>query len=220
MDYTDLKLALDCFSGKRNPEFSKQVTATSLPVYGLYAKDLKALSKRFSALDLSSFRLNESYEANLLYFDIALSHLETLEEQVGFLLEKADYIDTWAITDSTYQKMEVVPLAKARPLIQKLLHSKKPFAVRYGYLYLFHYKLEDPRLLFPLLKNHSHYYVKMAQAWLLAELSIYHPEEVIDYLEKSALDPWVKKKAIAKARESYRVSQLTKKRLAILRDAL
>ena len=67
MDYRDLKADLENHQGKKNPSFSKKVTATSLPVYGLYAKDVVALTKKYHDIDLNSFVLDESYEANLIF---------------------------------------------------------------------------------------------------------------------------------------------------------
>ena len=84
----------------------------------------------------------------------------------------------------------------------------------------FFYKKEDPKPLFPLFKNHEHYYVKMVEAWLLAELCIYSFDETYEYLSTSTLDPWIKKKAITKARESFRVSDENKEKLLALRTVI
>lgn len=220
MDYLDLKQSLENCPGKKNPSFSKKVTATELPVYGLYTKDIVALTKEYKDIDLDSFVLDESYEANLIYFSIALRRLKRLDEQVDFILKKAKHIDSWAITDTTYQSLEKLPFEKALPFIKKLLASKEPFAVRYGYLMFFFYKKEDPKRLFPLFKNHEHYYVKMVEAWVIAELCIYSFDETYAFLKSSSLDPWVKKKAITKAKESFRVSEENKAKLLALRASI
>ena len=220
MNYSYLKAALENHPGKKNPSFAQKVTATKLPIYGLYTKDIAALTKEYKDIDLDSFVLDESYEANLIYFSIALKRLKRLDKQIDFILRKAEHIDSWAITDTTYQSIEKRPFEEALPYIKKLLSSMNPFAVRYGYLMFFFYKRENPERLFPLFKDHENYYVKMVEAWILAELCIYSFDKTYEYLSDAAIDSWIKKKAIAKARESFRVSEDNKAKLLALRDSL
>ena len=84
----------------------------------------------------------------------------------------------------------------------------------------FFYKRDNPERLFPLFKDHENYYVKMVEAWILAELCIYSFDKTYEYLSTAALDSWIKKKAIAKARESFRISEDGKAKLLALRDSL
>lgn len=50
------------------------------------------------------------------------------------------------------------------------------------------------------------YYVRMAQAWLIAELFVKTREQTLKLLKHNNLAPWVQNKAIQKIRESYRVT--------------
>ncbi len=50
------------------------------------------------------------------------------------------------------------------------------------------------------------YYVNMMRAWYFATALAKRYEDILPYLEGSALDPWTHNKAIQKATESYRVS--------------
>lgn len=54
------------------------------------------------------------------------------------------------------------------------------------------------------------YYVKMAQAWLVAEVFIKFRELGLDFLRGDNMLPWTQNKAIQKIRESYRVSDADK----------
>ncbi len=56
----------------------------------------------------------------------------------------------------------------------------------------------------------SEYYVKMAQAWFLAEAAVFHFDEVLSYMRHEAIDPFVKRVAVRKACESFRVSDCQK----------
>lgn len=54
------------------------------------------------------------------------------------------------------------------------------------------------------------YYVKMAQAWLVAEVFIKFREAGLEFLLGDNMLPWTQNKAIQKIRESYRVSNTDK----------
>lgn len=54
------------------------------------------------------------------------------------------------------------------------------------------------------------YYVKMAQAWLVAEVFIKFREAGLEFLRGDNMLPWTQNKAIQKIRESYRVSDTDK----------
>lgn len=54
------------------------------------------------------------------------------------------------------------------------------------------------------------YYVKMAQAWLVAEIFIKFREAGLEFLQGDNMLPWTQNKAIQKIRESYRVSDADK----------
>ena len=60
------------------------------------------------------------------------------------------------------------------------------------------------------------YYVRMAQAWLLAEAWVKFPEETKKAVLAANLDPWVFRKFVQKARESRRVSDEDKEYLKSL----
>ena len=61
------------------------------------------------------------------------------------------------------------------------------------------------------------YYVKMMRAWYMAEALAKQPEAALPLIEAQKLDPWTHNKAIQKARESRRVPDDLKERLATLR---
>lgn len=133
-----------------------------------------------------------------------------LEEIDRFL----PFVDNWATTD----QMNPRCLAKDKKLlmryIRKWIKSKHPFTVRFGIKMLMDHFLKedfDPSYLDTVAGIRSdHYYVKMMKAWYFATVAAFRPENM-DYILR--LEPDVRKKAIQKALESYRVSDENKELL-------
>ena len=63
----------------------------------------------------------------------------------------------------------------------------------------------------------DHYYVNMAQAWLLATAYINYGDQVDEILERGTLNKFTHNKTIQKAIESYRISDEDKERLRGMR---
>ena len=61
------------------------------------------------------------------------------------------------------------------------------------------------------------YYLKMMVAWYFATALAKQYDETLPYIEQCRLDPWVHKKAIQKALESFRVTPAHKEYLKSLR---
>lgn len=72
----------------------------------------------------------------------------------------------------------------------------------------------------PLLHDDDHYYVQMAQAWLIAELAVYEPESVYDWFRQNGLMYNINGKAIQKICDSFRISDDWKRKYKELRPAL
>ena len=180
------------------------------------------MTKKYIDIDISSFNLNESYEINLLYFSIGLKQIRSFDEQVEFLKKNISLIDSWAITDSTYQYLKEVDFFDALPTIKEFISSDKEFLIRYGYLMLFNY-LKDEKYfneITSLFKNSDYFYVQMVEAWLLSYLFVYFPEKSYKFLVNSKISKTIKKMTIQKAIDSFRVSVETKDKLKAYRKEL
>ena len=64
------------------------------------------------------------------------------------------------------------------------------------------------------------YYVRMAKAWLIAELAVHEPETVYEWLRSNDLKYNINGKAIQKICDSYRISGEWKRRFQGLRPEL
>ena len=101
--------------------------------------------------------------------------------------------------------------------IEKYLNSNNPWEIRYGIITMFEYK-EDKKYLDDILVrlkniNYDHYYVKMAKAWLTAELFAFHKDEVFNFLRKNYYDKETFLMTCSKIRDSRRVSDKDKEEI-------
>ena len=105
------------------------------------------------------------------------------------------------------------------PVIEGYLKSENPWICRVGIVLLKTYYVKEENVL-QILKlaetyKHEHYYVHMAQAWLIAECYTKFPELTYSYLEKSSFCAEVLNKAVQKIKDSYRVSETWKEKALI-----
>lgn len=129
------------------------------------------------------------------------------------------YIDNWATCDQMSPKVFVKNTDKLLPYIKKWIKSKHVYTVRFGVLCLMRYFLDDKfdvKYLDIVAKIKSNeYYVNMMRAWYFATAVAKHFDDVLPYLQK--LDDWTRGRAIQKALESYRVIDVHKQKLRLLK---
>ena len=70
------------------------------------------------------------------------------------------------------------------------------------------------------MKDDGEYYVQMAEAWLIAELTVHEPELVHQWLSQNGLKYNINGKAIQKICDSFRVADEWKERFKALRPTL
>lgn len=134
------------------------------------------------------------------------------------------YVGNWALCDCFCSGLKYVK--KCRPeffehIKSSYLSSQNPWAVRVGLVLMLDYFLDGEYIgevlnLTDKIKI-NHYYVKMAQAWLIATAVAKCEAQTLEYLKNSSLEKDVFNKAIQKSRESYRVSGETKEYLLSLK---
>ncbi len=134
------------------------------------------------------------------------------------------YVGNWALCDCFCSGLKYVK--NFRPeffehIKKDYLSSQNPWAVRVGLVLMLNYFLEDAYISEVLSLTDkikiNHYYVKMAQAWLIATAVAKREAQTLEYLKDSSLEKDVFNKAIQKSRESYRISGETKEYLLSLK---
>ncbi len=174
-------------------------------------------------------------EESVIFLD-SLPHLYYEEDQLhGFLIEQISdfdtalaamedflpYINNWATCDGVSPKVFAKNLDALLPHIDQWLTSKRCYTVRYGIGMLMRYYLTDrysndyPEKVANI--ESGEYYVNMMIAWYFATALAVRYADVLPYLTERRLSPWIHKKTIQKAIESYRITEDQKRFLRLLR---
>lgn len=125
------------------------------------------------------------------------------------------YVDNWAVCDMTSPKALKTNLPELKAQCRIWLSSGHTYTVRFAILALMRYLLPESLMEVSQIRS-KEYYVNMALAWFFAEGLIRHYSMTLPYFLEHRLDPWVHKKAIQKARESFRISPEQKQYLKSL----
>lgn len=155
-----------------------------------------------------------------IYYYVSLSQIKGASECMAFIYENLLFSDWWH-TDQLIRYVAKADFATVLAYAKVYVHSKDPFIRRWGYvMFISGLGHGHGKELLPLMHNDDHYYVQMGQAWLIAELAIFEPETVYDWMQKNELAYAVNGKAIQKICDSYRISKEWKEAYKGLRPEL
>ena len=162
----------------------------------------------------------EHQELHRIYYYVTLKQMKRVEERMEFLNGHLHLADWWH-TDQLIGFVSELDFETALGYAGEYVRSEDPYIRRWGYV-LFISKLGRQRAeeLLPLTHNDDHYSVQMAQAWLIAELAVFQPEYVHQWLTACRLDYRVTGKAVQKICDSYRIADEWKARFRALRPML
>lgn len=172
------------------------------------AKEAKKENKEYLINDLS----NDYYEYVLLK-GLVIANSKDIKACLEKLDTYLDLIDSWAICDTVVAACKVLKkdLLSTLLFIDKNIHSKSPFRVRFSFVVLLNYfiKKEYLDLIYNYCDNdkNNDYYVMMAKAWLISICYVKYPKETLSYLKISKIDNTTYNKAISKICDSYKVNK-------------
>lgn len=190
-------------------------------------KDIDALIRRYvrEQYDVSGLRGEILTEQRLhrIYFYTSLKQLKSVDDRAAFIDNNLLFSDWWH-TDQLIHFVSALDYETARRYTEKYLQSDDLFVRRWGYVLWISKLCRDEAHvdeLLSLMKNDNAYYVQMAQAWLIAELAVFFPEQVWQWMDsENALYYNINGKAIQKICDSFRVSAANKERFKALRPKL
>lgn len=155
-----------------------------------------------------------------IYFYVNLEQIKDVNARMEFIHRNLLFTDWWH-TDQLIHYAAKLDLEAALGYAQEYIRSGDPFIRRWGYvMFISPLGRKHADRLLPLMKKDEHYYVQMAEAWLLAELAIDEPEAVCQWMANCGLPYSICGKAIQKICDSYRISGDWKERFKALRPAL
>ena len=193
---------------------TENIIGVRVPVLRKYAQELfkeKDWKQTIEEID------NEYYEEIMLQ-GVLIGQAK--KEDINILLKHVEKyvpkIDNWAICDVFCAGLKITKKYKKEmwKFIQKYLKSDKEFKIRFAVVMILDYYIDEEYLkedfkIFDDIK-HEGYYVKMAVAWAISVCLIKYYEDTLEYLKKSKIDNWTYNKAIQKAIESFRISDVQK----------
>ena len=198
-------------------DFNAKLLCSDLPVIGLRVPFLRKTAKEIAKKDGVGFLQicgKDTYEERLLYGLVAAA----LPVSYGEFLLYCDFYteqlaENWAHCDIFCSSVKKSIKENEREFFEHLegyLHSKNPWTVRMGLVMMLSNYLTEEYMEEVLKRtdgvSFEHYYIRMAQAWLLATAWAKSRERMLSYIENSHLDDWTWNKFIQKCCESYRVS--------------
>ena len=193
-------------------------------IIGVRTPQMKGIAKEVFGTDEASAFLavlpHSYYEENLVHFFL-IAMIKDFDECVKAVEDFLPYIDCWPVCDQGSPRSFRKNHEKLLPLIRKWIDSDHVYTARFGMRMLMNEFLDDDfkekYLEWVASKTGEDYYLKMMAAWFFATALAKQHDAAVVYLEERRLDPWIHKKAIQKAMESYRVSDEHKEYLKSLR---
>lgn len=195
---------------------------TARPILGVRLPKLRSLSRNLARGDWRAFLAQsrrETYEETMVEgLTIAYARAD-LEEKLSRLEPLLHALDSWALTDSIAATFRFTPQEFPRvwDFAQSCLAASHTYVRRFGLVLVLDHLLlpdylEQVAEILEALED-QRYYVRMAAAWLLAELSTHDYPRAVQLLASGRLDDFTQNKAIQKMRESYRLTPTQKEAL-------
>ena len=187
-------------------------------------KDIDTLNKKLikDNIDVSYLKdiIDKEDKYHRTYFQVSLSYLKTVEEKMKFIEENAYLLNDWWHVDQLPQFLKNLNLEYVYNKAKIYCNDNNPFLRRWGYVIFMPTLVKDERsfdMIISLLKNDEHYYVIMAEAWLISYLAIYFPEKTLKYLNDCNLSYDIVGKGIQKICDSFRINDEYKEKFKLIR---
>ena len=150
-----------------------------------------------------------------------------LAERLELIEKFIPSVDNWAICDNfccNAKWVEKEDKALVWEFVRGLIESEDEFRVRVGLVLALAHYLDAGNMVRTLesvaargFDDNAPYYVRMAVAWLFSEALCRNYDVALPFIQGHRLSPWIHRKAIQKARESWRISEWQKHELTELR---
>lgn len=192
------------------------VLGVRIPVLRKLAKEIIKNSNIEDFLKTSKFKYMEEYALKGILIGLLKS---SCDDVLSYVKNFVPTIDNWAVCDTFCSSLKFTSnnLEIVWDFLQPYFSSKNEFEIRFAYVMLLNYYLNDEYIdkvlkLIDLFKD-DRYYAQMSVAWLVSICYIKYPQKTEEYLRKLKLDNWTYNKSIQKICESLKVDKVTKKYL-------
>lgn len=197
-------------------KFKKLKTADVDAIAAKYLKD---------GVDVASLydHIKEGGSILRIYFYVSLKSIESFENQIKFIEDHFQDLNDWWHVDMLPQlirKNKAPSFDFVYNKAKEYVNHPLPFARRWGYVIFLAGFQKDPtqtKKILDLFHDDDEYYVQMAEAWLLADLAIFNPQTVLDFIASKPLHYNIIGKGIQKMSDSFRIDDEIKARAKELR---
>lgn len=194
-------------------EFNARIINTKLNMIGVRAPVLKSLAKKI-ARDLGDFLDSytyENYEQVLLYSLVLAYAKMPLEDKYPYLDAVMRKYDNWGVVDMTVSAFTQAGREREKFLRDYArLESAPEFERRFLAVFLLDNGITEDMLDYTLAAyeriQNDEYYVNMAVAWGISVALVKFYDRTVEFMKRGTFNDFVVRKAVQKARESYRIS--------------
>ena len=223
-DYERLVKYLNQLSEEEYRQFSSKLIPGCDKILGVRMPKIRTLAKMIAQgnwREYLSLTQTDTFEEIALKGAVIGLVAVNFDEMTELVDAYVKLVSNWAICDYFCGGLKRIKKFEKEflPYIEKYLTSENPWICRVGIVLLKTYYVKEENV-FNVLKlaetaEHEHYYVHMAQAWLVAECYTKFPELTYSYLEKSSFSADVLNKAVQKIKDSYRVDKKWKEKALV-----
>ena len=220
----EIKKELENLADKKYREFHKGLCPGTENILGVRVPVLRNYAKKLSKEKEIKYLLenidNQYYEEIMLQgMLIGLEKDNNIQNILNDIEKFVPKIDNWAVCDVFCGGLKITKkyLEEMWNFLQKYLKSEKEFEIRFGVVMILDYYITEEYLekdfkIFDDIKSEK-YYVQMAVAWAISICLIRFYDRTIEYLKNANLDKFTYNKALQKAIESYRITDMQKQEL-------
>ena len=191
------------------------IIGVRIPALRKIAKELRNSSDIFALLP------HQYFEENLLHA-IWLSGISNWDKAIIEIERFLPFVDNWSVCDTLLPICFSSHKEELLPFVKRWIASEHTYTCRFAIGVLMRYFLKkdfDPSFLELVAHVKSkEYYVNMMISWYFATALAYEYQAVLPYLENGQFSPFVHRKTIQKAIESFRISDDRKLYLKSLRQ--
>ena len=197
-------------SDEKKAAFDQKLISTKFKINGVKTSDIESFVKTLFKENVDLNLLPLSCYEDILIKGFLISKQKDQELKKKELQKLLPFIDNWGSCDMICSRLK--KMDGEEKFFQELLYSSNPFYKRFGIVWLKNFVLKNDvqKALTKILKiSDENYYVKMAQAWAVADGFVFDFETTFDIL-KTCKDDFVVRKSISKANDSFRVPKQKK----------
>lgn len=206
--------------GEEKAMWEARIVNTKLPCLAVPSDVVKDIVRQISKGNFLSFVELWIWEThtNTQILAELITKIDDFELQKKYLMKLGESADSWATTDAVKIKVNNNNKLKYFEFAKSILYNEKPFVRRLGLILLLKLSNQEDLVdeilnLANTFYNEEHYYVNMANAWLVCEMMTKHREKTLKFLKSHNLNNFTINKAISKCRDSFRISDEDKNEL-------